>query len=191
MSQALFDELPKIILAREFKINGRIFVTTLRDPKRFTKKELARLYKKRWQIEVDLNSIKTVLGMDILSCKTPSMVNKELSMHFLSYNIIRSIMFEAGLEHAIEVHTISFKGAIQYTNAFIPYLAISSKTNCKKLFSKMLSYIKSKRVGNRSGRVEPRAVKRRPKAYPLLHGCRQALIEMLIKCRSKKYSLSV
>jgi len=82
--------LPDEIMIREFAVGGMVYVTTLLDQKKYPKKELALLYKERWSIELDLRSIKTNMGMDMLRCKTVAMVKKEIAIHFLSYNLIRA-----------------------------------------------------------------------------------------------------
>jgi hypothetical protein len=85
-----YRALPDKLLIREFAVGGMVYVTTLLDRKKYPKKELALLYKERWTVELDLRSIKTNMGMDMLRCKTAQMVNKEIAIHFLSYNLIRA-----------------------------------------------------------------------------------------------------
>ena len=89
MSQQEYVGLPETITVREFTVNGRVYVTTLLNAKRYHKQELAMLYKERWKIELDFRSIKTNMGMEMLRCKTPDMVKKEITIHLLAYNIIR------------------------------------------------------------------------------------------------------
>lgn len=85
-----YRALPNEIRIREFAVGGKVYVTTLLDDKKYPKKELASLYKERWKIELDLRSIKTNMGMEMLRCKSPEMVNKEIAIHFLSYNLLRA-----------------------------------------------------------------------------------------------------
>jgi hypothetical protein len=88
MTKNEYDSYPDEISVREFKISGLVYVTTFLDQKKYFKKELAEIYVKRWQIELNLKSVKSVMGMDMLSCKTPEMVRKEIGLHFLAYNFI-------------------------------------------------------------------------------------------------------
>ena len=93
-------------------------VTTLLDAEVYTKKDLAALYRQRWEAELDLRSIKVVLGLDVLRCKTPEMVRKEIWMGLLGYNVIRAVMAEAARAHGRVPHRVSFKGALQTVLAF-------------------------------------------------------------------------
>jgi len=173
MDQETYDACPKTIMIREFKVRSKIYVTTILEHKKYNKKEIAALYELRWQVEVNLGSIKSVLNMDYLSCKTPDMVKKEIAAHILGYNIIRIIMAEACKQHQATPNKISFKGAVQLLNQFMPRFLGVKPSKRAVLYSALLSLIVSNKVGNRPGRVEPRAVKRRPKAFPLLNNTRE------------------
>jgi hypothetical protein len=118
--------------------------------------------------QVDLRFIKTILEMDILRCKTPSMVRKEIWVHLLAYNLIRTVMAQAAYRFRISPRTLSFKGTIQLLNAFKSLLLSADEKSFPLLYGHFLTSIARHRVGNRPGRSEPRAVKRRPKSYPLL-----------------------
>ena len=101
-----------------------IVVSTLLDAEAVTASDLAELYRARWNAELDLRSLKQTMQMDILRCKTPELVRKEIWTHILAYNLIRTIMAQAATKHSIEPRTISFKGAIQTLEAFQPLFAI-------------------------------------------------------------------
>ncbi len=168
MEQNSYDAYPDKLQIREFKSGGNIYVTTLLDEKKYPKKELAKIYKRRWEIELNLRSIKSIMNMDMLVCKTPEMVKKEIGIHFLAYNFIRIIMAEACVKHHTLPWTISFKGTVQLIFAFMPHFLNSTEKNNKILYATMLSLIVKNKVGNRPGRVEPRVIKQRRKAFPLL-----------------------
>ena len=93
---------------REIKINGKVITTALLDPKEVTRKEIGELYTERWLIEVDFRFIKTVLQMDILRCKTPDMVCKEIWVHLLAYNLIRTVMAQAAHRYNLPPRTPEF-----------------------------------------------------------------------------------
>ena len=97
-----------------------VIVTTLLDPKLYSKEDLADLYRARWNNELDLRSIKSVMKMECLRCQTPEMVRKEIWTHALAYNLIRTIMAQAAVRYALPVRTISFKGTLQTSEAFQP-----------------------------------------------------------------------
>jgi len=149
MAEIVYCQMPDTLTIREIKSNGKVITTTLIDPKEVTRKELGELYTKRWFIEVDFRFIKTVLQMDVLRCKTPEMVCKEIWVHLLAYNLIRTVMAQAAHRYDVSPRTLSFKGTLQQLNAF------------KKTFL----HTAEKRLPIM---YEPRAVKRRRKPYPLL-----------------------
>ena len=128
-----------------------------------TKEDIADLYRCRWHAELDLRAIKTALGMDIVRGKTPAMVRKELWMYVLAYNLIRSVMVAAASRHGCVPRTLSFTGALQAVNAFGPALLLAAAPAQEALLDALYSTIGAHRVGQRPNRVEPRAIKRRPK----------------------------
>src|SRR5690606_28295289 len=98
MSRAQYRAMPEQLTLREVKVDGRVLVTTLRDPRGVSKAQLGALYQRRWHIELDLRCIKTTLGMEVLRCMTPAMVEKELWVHLLAYNLIRVLMAQAAAD---------------------------------------------------------------------------------------------
>src|SRR5437764_81665 len=96
-----------------FRVNELVLVTTMLDAKGDTKEELAGLFIERWDIELDFRTIKCPLQMDVLRCKTPEMVRKEIGMHLLAYNLIRGVMAKAAEDHGKGPRQLSFKGTLQ------------------------------------------------------------------------------
>jgi len=164
MTDADFQAAPDTLTVREFKAGGKIMITTLTCPGDASKAELKTLYKQRWSVELDIRHIKETMGMDVLSCKTPQMVLKEVWVHFLAYNLMRLLMVQAALVAETTPRSISFKHCLQLWLAFSQQLDTSNDEQ----MSVLLILIAQQQVGNRPGRIEPRAVKRRPKPYPLL-----------------------
>lgn len=165
MSRAQYRAMPEQLTLREVKVDGRVLVTTLRDPRGVSKAQLGALYQRRWHIELDLRSIKTTLGMEVLRCMTPAMVEKELWVHLLAYNLIRVLMAQAAADHGTEPRRLSFKHTVQIYNQFSARsLCQSTAENLALLFA----LIAQQRVGHRPGRIEPRARKRRPKSFQWL-----------------------
>jgi hypothetical protein len=103
------------------------------------------------------------MQMDILRCKTPEMVHKEIWAHLLAYNLLRTVMAVAASENEVEPRAISFKGAKQVVTAFAPKLEAAQPEQRVGLVEAMLKAVAYHRVGDRPGRWEPRARKRRPK----------------------------
>ena len=148
--------------------------------RRYPKEEVADLFLKRWNIELDLRSIKDVLQMDVLRRKTPEMVEKEIWMHLLAYNLIRGMAAKAAEAHDKEPRLLSLKGALQTMTAFQDALRHASPCARQVLVEAMLTTIASHEVGDRPGRLEPRANKRRPKPQRFLkeprHHARKRLL---------------
>jgi hypothetical protein len=162
-------ELRVRVVQRGFRTKVLIVVTTLRDAEEFSHDELASLYRARWHAELDLRSIKQTLKMDVLRCKTPGMVRKEIWGHLLVSNLIRGIMAESARRHRVLPRQLSFEGTRQMLEGFRVELNRASSTAVANLFEVMLGMISRLRVGDRPDRYEPRVRKRRPKAYPLMH----------------------
>jgi hypothetical protein len=59
-----------------------------------------------------LREIKTLLGMDVLRCKSPQMVLKEVLMHQIAYNMVRALMQEAALRYHLDLSRLSFKATL-------------------------------------------------------------------------------
>ena len=169
-----------------FRVEELVLVTTLLDPQEYTKEEVADLYLERWNIELDLRSIKSVMQMDVLRCETPAMVEKEIWMHLLAYNLIRGLMARAAAAHGKEPRCLSFKGALQALGAFRESLQWTRGRRRRLLWEALLRVIASYEVGDRPNRVEPRAIKRRPKPHKLLNEPRRQARARLLKKRGCK-----
>jgi len=137
--------------------------------------KLLRLYGLRWEVELDLRHLKTTLSMEHLRGKTPQMVHKELYAHLLAYNLLRTLMWESGITHAVNPSRLSLQRTRQHLQNFIPELASASPKKLHRLYRTLLEAIAHKLVPRRIGRSEPRVRKRRPKAYPLMQQPRQLL----------------
>jgi Transposase DDE domain len=150
MDQALHDQLPDRLQVRElrvrvsrpgYRVDELVLVTTMLDPLEYTKDELAMLYFERWNIELDLRSIKSVMQMDVLRCETPDMVEKEIWMHLLAYNLIRRLMAAAAEASGKLPRQVSFKGALQALAAFRDPLKHASPARRRVLVEVMLKTI--------------------------------------------------
>ena len=172
MSQAEFDALPEQIEVRElryrirrpgFRVRQVTLVTTLTDAQQYPTDELCDIYGERWQVEVDLRSLKISLGMDVLHCKTVDGVMKELWMFVLVYNLVRLVMLQAARRQKVPVDRISFVDAWRHLRRHgLGELLIDLLVNPR-----------------RPGRVEPRVIKRRMKKFPLMVKPRSELRQAL------------
>ena len=165
MTQEQYDGVPNSLTIRELSVNGKVLITTLLSPKTTSKSELKTLYKKRWHIEVDFRNIKTTMGMETLSCKTPAMNEKEIWIYFLAYNLIRLLMAQAALLADILPRQLSFKHTLQLWLAWSQQSDYAANVGNEEL---LFMLIAQRRIGNRPDRIEPRSLKRRPKPFPKL-----------------------
>jgi len=177
MSHALYESLPQTLSLREVQVEVAVkgfrcrrlqLVTTLLDPQVYHKEDLAAAFRCRWQAELDLRSIKQVMQMDVLRCKSPDMVRKEIWMHLLAYNLIRKLMAQAASTAGVCPRDISFKGALQTLVVFAA-AGWSCPRRRNELYAAVLRAVATHRVNDRPDRVEPRAVKRRPKKLVYLN----------------------
>jgi len=152
--------------------------TTLTDPRQYPACAFAELYRRRWRVELYFRDIKISLGMDVLRCLTPEMVEKELAMHVIAYNLIRALMLQAAHAANQDIERISFKGTCQALRTWATLLAFAPRRRLPGLRHTLLLAIARAPVPNRPNRTEPRARKRRPKNYQLLNKPRHQFREI-------------
>ncbi|URD53607.1 IS4 family transposase [Chroococcidiopsis sp. CCNUC1] len=188
LSEDAFAALPSTLVVREiyyyiiipgFRTTSVSLITTLLDTKIYPTLELVRLYDLRWDVEVDLKHLKSTLGMDVLRCKTPLMVRKELYVYLLAYNLLRTLMWLSGTTYGVPPLRLSLQGTRQHLNHFIPQMLANSGVKRHHIYQTLLTIIVHKPVPHRPGRAEPRVRKRRPKAYPLMNQPRNQLRQQL------------
>jgi len=180
LDRQTYHSLPESITIREarirvaqrgFRTKFIVVVTTLLDPQQTTKEDLATLYRARWNNELDLRTIKSTMQMHHLRCKTPELVHKEIWMHILAYNLIRTIIAQAAVKHDLLPRSISFKGASQTLEAFQPLIELQAAHDTalrERLYHNLLDAIATHRVADRPDRYEPRLKKRRRNNYDCL-----------------------
>lgn len=168
-----------IVEGKGFRVKSFYITTTLLDPIEYPADELAELYLRRWEVELNFADLKTTMGMDQLRCKTPDMVQKELLMYFIAYNAVRWVICKAAKENDVDPMRISFKGAIQELRNWEGQLNLSKLTQLekRKLIVELYSGIARKIVPDRPNRKEPRCLKRRPKPFQLLTEHRSTMKE--------------
>jgi hypothetical protein len=179
LPQSWWKIIPKQLTVRviRFKLCHRGYrpeavtlVTTLLDAQKYPAQDIAQLYARRWKIELWFRDIKTSMGMEVLRCKSPAMVHKELQMFFIAYNLLRCLIVQAGTTNAVALDRLSFKGTVDSVRQFSVAIAQArSKKKQNQLIVELLEVIARDQVPDRPERMEPRAVKRRPKAFPLLN----------------------
>jgi hypothetical protein len=159
--------LKVVVTIAGFRTRVLLIATDLLDPRQFPAEALAELYRRRWQVELCFRHIKTTMRMDVLRCKSPAMIQRELHMHMIAYNLIRTLMLQSALTYATPLCRISFKGSCDTLRQWTPHLALAAATPAlyRRLFRSMLQILAADEVPLRPNRSEPRAVKRRPKNY--------------------------
>jgi hypothetical protein len=195
MDEATYATIPATLRLREilvevhergFRVEKLVVVTTLLDEKRYPAEDLAQLYQYRWNAELDLRSLKQSLAMDHLRCQSPEMVRKEIWTAWLGYNLIRKSIAQAALLHGKLPRQIGFAGARQAIAASWDRLSDATPPMIGQLATVQFETIASHEVGNRPNRVEPRAVKRRPKPHKLLTKPREEARKELLASGCKR-----
>jgi len=192
-----WDDLPETLTLRQikvcvkhsgFRVKSFYIVTTLLDAETYTAEDISNLYYQRWDVELFFRDIKTTMGMDILRCKTPAMVTKEITMHLIVYNCIRSLMVQAANQANLPPRLISFKATIQTLRQWQSILAVTGNNPQKtdRIRQSMIDSIANSILYQRLGRKEPRCVKRRPKPCQLMTQPRAQMKEL--PHRGKKHA---
>jgi hypothetical protein len=164
-----------------FRSRSITVATTLLDPVAYPAERIAELYRDRWLVELHFRDVKITLGMDVLRGKSADVVQKEIFMHLMAYNLIRALMWQAAARHGAALHRLSFAGAVDRLDAVMPYLWLfEGSERAVRLYALLLKWIAEDPVPDRPNRLEPRAVKRRPKGYPLLKRPRQEMRRILL-----------
>jgi len=170
MTPEEYAAYPAELILREVKVRKKVLVTSFRSPREVCKREIGKLFLRRWNVELDLRNIKSTLGMERLTCKTPDMCEKEVWVYGLAYNLIRLLMAEAAVQAGVLPRQLSFKHTVQVWVAWSQRQFISTAPEDTAALFRLIAHI---RVGNRPGRLEPRLVKTRPKPFGRLQTTRR------------------
>lgn len=162
MTPRQYEAAPASILVRELRrkvrlSHGRnktvVIVTTLLDANLYPAEEIVELSRQRWGVEINLRHLKTTMGMEVLRCKSVEGVKKELWMFVIIYNLTRLIMIEASRQQKVKVDRVSFADALYWLRH-------------RRANTRLVRLLVNPA---RPGRIEPRAIKRRPKEYDRLN----------------------
>jgi hypothetical protein len=191
LSPEEFASLPATLTMRVLRFHTQVkgfrsrtvlVATTLRDPVAYPLEQIAALYGDRWTVELRLRDLKTTLRMEVLRGQSPDVVRKEILMHFLAYDLIRALRWQAAQEHGRPLHRLSFAGTMQRFQVIAPYLCLFRGTaQAVTMYPLLLSWIAADIGPDRPHRVEPRAVKRRPKPHDLLPRPRNEMRKLLLR----------
>ena len=193
MDDETYARMPPSISVREvqvrvdqpgFRIDSFVVVTTLTDAETYTAEDIGELFRKRWLAELDIRAIKSTLGIDILRCQTPEMVRKEIWSALLAYNLIRQTMLQAAVQAGRSPRELSFTHALQTIAASWTTIMVVSPVRQEALIAAALHGLRQPLVGHRPDRVEPRAIKRRPKPHALLTKPRAEAREELLRAHA-------
>lgn len=179
LSTEEFESMPDEIIVRLFKFHCHVpgwrakeilAATTLLDAVAYPRRDLADLFLRRWNVETDLNHLKTTMQMEFLRTKSPDMVQREVWAHVLAYNLIRTLMWESAKRvRRLDPMSLSLKATIQEMTALWPFSAAATQPNdLTAFFEALLRGIRFHKLPFRPHRVEPRVRKRRPKNYKLM-----------------------
>jgi hypothetical protein len=182
--KCLWQELPAALDIRlvrfrvvvpGFRTDTVILATTLLDPTLYSDEALAELYLRRWRVELFMRDIKVTMGLDVLRCQKPELIEREIWMQAIGYNLVRALMFEAALIHGLPLDRLSFKGTVDTLRNWAPLFVAVAARKRKSHRAALLELLADDRLPHRPNRFEPRVRKRRPKQYPLMTLPRQRL----------------
>jgi hypothetical protein len=151
-----------------FRTTQITLATTLLDTEKYPDQEIVKLYNRRWQIELNFRDIKTTLGLDVLRTESPGMIEKEIYMQVIAYNMVRGLMLESAQQHNKSIYRVSFKGTVDTLRQWTVLFGHTDEKTIKARYEDILLALACDLVPERPNRSEPRAVKRRPKVYQLL-----------------------
>jgi hypothetical protein len=183
-TKALWEELPTALAVRlvrfridvpGFRTEHVVLVTTLLDQRQYPDAAIAALYQRRWTVELCYREINTTLGLDILRCQSPELIEKEIWLHALAYNLVRALMVEAAWMQGGDIDRLSFKGTVDTLRQWAPLFA-ADRNHQRTRRLQLLRIIAADHVPNRPNRSEPRARKRRPKCYQMLTRPRHQMV---------------
>ena len=192
MDEETYATIPETLTVRElkvhvevpgFRVRELVVVTTLTDAERYPREEIAKLFRLRWHVELDLRNIKTSLRLDDLRGKRPETIRREIWVHWLAYNLIRKVIAQAALAHEKLPRHLSFVSALGAVTGTWSLASVADAATLSRHAKTQHQGIASSRVGHRPNRVEPRAIKRRPKSHKLLQQPRAEARERLIRSR--------
>ncbi len=170
-----------LLRRRGFRDRWILIVTTLLDTERYSARQLEALYGLRWQAaEVNLRHLKTTLGMEMLTAKTPEMVRKDLWAHLLAYNLLRTVMLQTAQFSEQVPSRLSLQGTRQQFIHTMGLLAVSVQTVGQSLYQVLMEVVAKDVLPLRVFRSEPRVVKRRPKSFPRMTQPRNVLKAALV-----------
>jgi hypothetical protein len=153
-----------------FRIRQVTLVTTLLDPQLYPAQEILQAYLRRWRLEMCFDDLKTTMGMEMLRCQSPAMLQKELLMYLIAHNLIRLVIIQAAQTHRVSVERISFKGSIDALRQFTQAICQApTKRKRRLLWQELLRALAEDLLPERPGRREPRAIKRIKHKYPRLN----------------------
>ena len=195
MSEDLYASMPETIRMREvirrvdapgYRVKELVVATSLLDAQAYEADEIMELYSERWQVELDIRSLKVTLGMSDLRCKTPFMVEREIWAHILAYNLIRKVGAQVAEQKKVSPRSISFKATKQAVLGGWQQATQLQGADYVRVEKVMLKILGKQKVGHRPGRCEPRAVKVRPKPHKFLTEPRQEARAKLLQGKAPR-----
>jgi hypothetical protein len=190
MSEDLYATMPETIRMREvirrvdtpgYRVKELVVATSLLDAQAYGTDEIIELYSERWQVELDIRTLKVTLGMSDLRCKTPFMVEREIWAHILAYNLIRKVGAQVAVQKQVSPRSISFKATKQVVLGGWQQATHLQGADYVRVEKVMLKILQKQKVGHRPGRCEPRAIKVRPKPHKFLTEPRQVARAKLLR----------
>jgi len=176
MTLEQWHDMPESILLRQitftvehpgFRPETITVTTTLTDEKRYPAEKIKAMYLRRWQIEVSLRDLKTTMGIEVLRCKSPEMILKEIWMNLIGYNALCHLQVQAAIHEGVSRFRLSFKGCLEVMRSWVGRFR-DPKESARNLLFNLLTHMTAHLLPIRPGRVEPRVKKRRHRKVRLM-----------------------
>ena len=193
--RALWLELPASLTIRivrhrvsepGFRVKEIAIATTLLDEQKYPDQAIVELYARRWQIELNFRDIKNTLGLDVLRSRTPQQLHKEIYLQAIAYNIVRGVMLNSARQHHRPIYHLSFKGTVDTLRQWTALFGHTDRKTLAARWSDLLCALAADPIPQRPHRSEPRAIKRRPRAYQRMNKPRHKMVVPKFR-KSKKF----
>ena len=188
MSPEQYEQVPATLTVRAVQFQTAVpgqtteiftVITTLTDPVAYPRQDIMALYGYRWNVELDIRSIKQTLGLDHIRCMSPDMVQRDMWVKLLAYNLIRKVIATAAAVHGKQPRQLGFTLACQTILSSWMLIATGRCSDERALWHSVLKRLATNIVADRPGRMEPRVLKRRRHRYRLMTRPRRQLREEL------------
>ena len=153
-----------VVTQKGFRDSWYLFTTLSEET---SAEKIVAWYRRRWNLELDLRTLKGTLRVKHLAGKSKAAVEKELLIAVVAYGMVRALMAEAAERAGLHPRELSFTRAHGLLNAMTGKLCSPNADERQKAYDRLLAYISQAKLPKRNkARTYPRAVWGSGKYYP-------------------------